>query len=161
MKNLMIIFVCLLTSFQLIGCNNSDGAAMEVVNEFIEAMYKPVDFKKISDLYQNFPFSAVPKVDGHEINSIEKENGAVIAIVQTYWTKSDGTKIENNFRLSLEMVEDTWKIINSMGLSRANTAEPSAYDFGLKQGLIENPDDMWDIELYNAIKKAKAEMKKH
>ena len=160
MKALLIILAVSFSSTNLQSCGDSDDAVRAVIDEFVEAMYKPVNFSKMKELYRDFAFTNVVRADAHEIKSLSKENGAVIANIHSHFEKNDGTKVENEFLLKLEEQGDTWKIVNSKGLSRASSAEPSAYDYGVQNGLIKDAENMWDVELLEAVKNAKTEMRK-
>ena len=162
MKQFIILCYFLASSMQANSCQQqSHDEIKAVVNEFVQAMHKPVKFKKMKEHYVDFPFYSVVRVDEHEITSIKKEGTAIIVEVHSFFVKHNGKKMENDFSLKLEKREGVWKIINSKKLSSIKGAYPQAYDYALKQGLINEKEDIWDVELHAIVKKAKKMRKKN
>jgi hypothetical protein len=158
MKSLFLLSSIVLSSFSMKSCEQSYDEAKAVVDEFVQAMYKPVNFKTMKSLYVDFPFMSVARAEAHEIKSMKQEGNAVIADVHSYWTKSDGQVISNDFLLKLEKREGQWKIVNSKNLSNIKGLYPYGYEYGIANGMFKESDGLWDVELLAIVKKAKKEL---
>ena len=162
MKKLSFTLSLIITSLLFISCNSSfDEKEVRIVtNDFLQAMHKPADFKKMKELYPKFSFSSVPRVTEHSVTSINEENGKVTATIYTNYITSSNEKIPTNFALELRNVNEVWKITNSKGLSNFKSMYPNVFKYALENNYFTENDDLWDLELNTLMKKAKNEMPK-
>ena len=158
MKSLILLSFLFIAPIQQNPGINSDNEIRTLVNEFVQAMHKPVDFKTMQALYLDFPFMSVVRVGAHEIKTIKEDGNAVMVEVHSYWNKSNGEKIINDFALKLKKTEGAWKIVNSKNLSNIKGFYPYAYEYAIANGMLKKSDDLWDMELHAIIKKAKKEL---
>ena len=145
-----------------ISCKNSYDvvAVNKTLTEFLDAMKKPVDFKKMKEHYVGFSFHSVPTVGEYTIESINQENDNVIVNVATTYKKR--ARIYNtDFILKLNEVDGVWKITDSKGMSNFKMMFPEAYNYAINNKLFDvNSNDKWDLEMDKIIKKADKEAKK-
>jgi len=161
MKKLSLIFILLITSTTLSSCKKSaDKKEIKVItNTFAKAMQKPVNFKVMSQLYHNFPFMSVVRVDEYKIKSIEEKDGNYITDITTSLINSNEDKFTNNFLLKFGKIDDSWKIIDSKGLSNLKSFYSKEYDFALKTNLLKNESELWGVELKSILMDAKKQIK--
>lgn len=145
-----------------ISCKNSydEVAVNKTLSEFLDAMKKPVDFKKMKEHYIGYSFHSVPTVGEYTIESINQENDDIIVNVSTTY-KNRARVYNTDFILKLKEVDGNWKIIDSKGMSNFKMMFPEAYNYAINNKLFDvNSNDKWDLEMDKIIKKADKEAKK-
>lgn len=158
MRKLSILSLVFIGLFLFNSCKSYNENEVKVVaNNFLNAMHKPVDFKKMKANFNDFPFMSVHRIDEHSIRSIKEIDGEIIADVTTFFINSKDEKFTNDFLFKLKKVKETWKIVDSKGLSNIQSSYPNAYKFSQKSERLN--DDLWDIETLIIVKKAKKELK--
>ncbi len=157
-KTIIALFVI---AFIITSCKNSydEAAVNKTLTEFLDAMKKPVDFKKMKEHYVGFSFHSVPTVGEYTIESINQENDDVIVNVATTYKKR-ARFYKTDFILKLNEVDGEWKITDSKGMSNFKMMFPEAYNYAINNKLFDvNSNDKWDLEMDKIIKQAVKDIK--
>lgn len=158
MRKLSILSLTFIGLFLFNSCKSYNENEIKVVsNNFLDAMHKSVDFKKMKANFNDFPFMSVHRVDEYSIRSIKEIDGEIIVDVTTFFINSKDEKFTNDFLFKLKKIDDSWKIIDSKGLSNIQGSYPDAYKFAQNKNLLN--DDLWDVETLKQVKIAKKELK--
>lgn len=159
MKKTSIFCLFIVISLQLTSCKKSynEDEVNKTITEFLEAMKKPVDFKKMKESYVDFSFHSVPSVSKYEIKSLNKENGVVIAKIATTYKKRARVSTVD-FTLKLTKIDGVWKITNSKGMPNIKLVYPKAYKYALENNLFKISDSLWDMELNSVIQDARSKI---
>ncbi len=157
MKKLTILSFLFITSLLFNSCKPyNENEIKTTANNFLDAMHKPVDFKKMKANFNDFNFMSIPRVDEHKIRSIKEVEGEIIADVSTFFVTHNKEKITNDFLLKFKKIENVWKIVDSKGLASLEGFYPNAYKFAQKSNLLN--DNLWDMEVLQIVKKTKKEL---